>query len=179
MKTFDELFKISKLCVEASRFERLSLWKEYHKSHKWEESREGKLLTLGEINSRPICVSISIDIIDGLPVIFFEPTSELVDYKLIDDFFNREKYRYKTDAMNFHNILHTIYDIKKEIGCISDHCYIQREQDTVILYDIQDHHPTLIKKFSSNLTDDEIFAYADKYNHDLIEKMHKDILYDN
>ncbi len=104
--------------IEASHFEQFTLWdrwaagsKNCRRLHlKWEQSN-GYLVTVGHLDKRPIVISMSWDIIEDHPVCFWEPTSELVDHKMIQNWFSKNYTakthdgRYaKTNADNFHHV---------------------------------------------------------------------------
>jgi hypothetical protein len=77
--------------VEASSFEKGVLMEQNKRTKKlsWIEGRSGIMPTVGMINDRPICLSIFIDVIDGRNIVFYEPPSELVDYAMIEAFFEK------------------------------------------------------------------------------------------
>lgn len=108
--------------VEASRYESLSLWRDY-KVHrpgkKWEQSLSGPLVTVGELDGRPVCISVFVHTIGGHRVVFMEPTSQVVDHKMIEEWLlehlpdsamrqntwgDGKRYINKVDAMNFFNV---------------------------------------------------------------------------
>jgi len=111
--------------VKASDDERFFLWKEYTiyelKKYvkKWEDDRRGHWQHIGEVDGRPICMSVDFATIDGMLVAFISLTSQLCDYKMLDEWM--EKYipvaqydakkdnRVKiTNAMNFSHVIHEI-----------------------------------------------------------------------
>lgn len=101
--------------VEANSFEALSLWSEYAKPRKkiWIENRTGLLETIGEFGGMPICVSLQTAIIDGQNILFVDPTSAIVDHRMVRKWLENTlpKSAWKGDrlnyenAMNFHNAL--------------------------------------------------------------------------
>lgn len=105
--------------VEANTFERHSLWLENDrlgaKGRKWEENLRGYIEYVRWVQGRPICVSMFKATIDGQSILFWDATSQLVDYAIIEDWLEKvipktardERGRInKTDAMNFCNVLH-------------------------------------------------------------------------
>lgn len=108
--------------VEATRFEDLRRWpdvKKYRPEWEWKQSLSGPLITVGRLDDRPICISVFVHEIGGERIVFVEPTSQLVDYKMIDEWLLehlpesalqqhnlRQGYRYlnKVDAGNFFNV---------------------------------------------------------------------------
>ena len=112
--------------VEANSFEKHMLWKD-RGTDVWEGYCEGYLETVGHINKRPVCLSILVDVVNGHRLLFIEPTSQLVDHKMIDawllnvlpatayrDFPNDPpKIINRTDAMNFRNIFRNVQYIQE------------------------------------------------------------------
>jgi len=100
--------------VEATSFEKLCLWSEYNERKlQWEDSPFGILFKVGEVDSRPVYVSLTTAIVAGKKILFYNATSEIVDYNMIEEWLKDvlpESARQitgfvnKTDAMNFHNI---------------------------------------------------------------------------
>lgn len=104
--------------VEATRFEEHCLWRDSDTrsatSHgEWVESGWGLLQTVGWLDSRPICISLGTATVGGHKVLFWHATSQVVDYVLIDRWFEEmlpqsarrpDGLPNRTDAMNFHNV---------------------------------------------------------------------------
>lgn len=103
------------------------LWHEYHytRSHfTWEENNIGLMEIVGQLADMPVCISLSKARVDGILVLFVEPTSMVVDHRLIDKWyketlpptaFRKDGYPNKTDAMNFCNC---IFDAKRRLETI-------------------------------------------------------------
>lgn len=98
--------------LEANRFETMCLWKEYRDV--WSDSSGGGyLLNVGELDGRPIVISVSTFKVHGQIVFAYEATSQLVDHAVIEQWlayrfpalFPVNDYHYKTDAGNFHNVV--------------------------------------------------------------------------
>lgn len=98
------------LVVEASNYEKLCLWKEWHEKCEWEQVLSGILPTIGYIDNRPIVLSLFWAYINGQCVMFFEPVSQAVDHVVIDKWLanhvptakGKELEReWRVDAMNF------------------------------------------------------------------------------
>lgn len=102
------------LIVEATSYEKLCLWQEWHTKCVWDQILTGILPTIGKLDGRPIVVSLFWARINGKMVLFYEPTSQLVDHLMIDKWF-RETFpcavgyekEWKIDAMNFRPPLKT------------------------------------------------------------------------
>ena len=106
--------------VEATDTERFFIWKEqvdelklkYVKS--WDHHTLGHWQTIGELNGRPICLSASFVTIGGIFTAFVELTSQLQDYKMMEEWLDKycpaylDKRNKVTDAMNFSHIVRVI-----------------------------------------------------------------------
>ena len=102
--------------VEATSYESSCLWKEYHKERKvsWEQGLGGYLQTIGHLDGHPVVLSLLVNKVKGYPILFMEPTSQVVDYVMVEGWLkanlpaaalkNEGKYVNKVDAMNFHNV---------------------------------------------------------------------------
>jgi len=98
----EERLKQTFYLVEATHHEQFCLWNRWAKDSqdckglhlRWEQSN-GYLVTIGTSGKRPIVVGMHWDIIEDHPVCFWEPTSELVDYALIEEWFDKH-YQGKT-----------------------------------------------------------------------------------
>lgn len=100
--------------VEATSFERHSLWQEYTSTGtKWKDSGHGIGTVVGLIDDRPIFIALNTAVIDNDKVLFYEATSQLVDWVMIEEWLQKNlpdtarkkdgRVR-KTDAQNFYNI---------------------------------------------------------------------------
>ncbi len=110
-----DYFREVEAIIEATSYESLKLWCEFFEYPRephmklfqtWQQSNPGHLCTIGQRDGNPICVCIDFNILDGKRYCFWEPTSELVDHKMIKKWFkfieteiNRDIP--KSDAMNF------------------------------------------------------------------------------
>jgi hypothetical protein len=114
-----QLEKNLKACeffIEGDSFSQHSIWREYVDQRKlirddeWEQ-HIGNCLEIGQLDDRPVCVSLMWVTIKGILVCFYHGTSQVVDHKMIEKFF--ERYAQPTwdngsrlaftDAMNFHH----------------------------------------------------------------------------
>jgi hypothetical protein len=96
--------------VEANSYEKLCLWRENHQERKisWETGTGGgPMVTVGMSKcERPTVLALCVDIVNGKKVLFVDATSQLVDWKQIDEFIEKHWPGVaKTDAMNFYNII--------------------------------------------------------------------------
>lgn len=101
--------------VEMTREEEMAIWERYTKEYKytWVSNNSGYGKNVGFLADMPVFISLSTAVVKGYKLVFWHPTSQVVDYRMIEDWFtlnapeaSREKDgRYnRTDATNFHNI---------------------------------------------------------------------------
>ena len=112
-ENIDTLIEKAQFAVEANSYEKINLWLEYKDKLDWKQITEGKLITLGKVDDLPICMSIFVDILNGVPVMFYEMTSLMVDYRLVDDYLENKfgefhSRDYCTNSMNFGRIVNEI-----------------------------------------------------------------------
>ena len=105
MKSSEQFFKDLNgidTFIEATRFEQVALWKE----HQFKPEGYGYARKLGDFGDAPVWISLSCVDHEGLRLCFWEATSQVVDYRLADDFFKKylDNGAHKTDPTNFHNI---------------------------------------------------------------------------
>jgi len=103
--SLDERITETKYAVEANSFESMTLWKEYKDTIDWVTVLDG----YGQIVQGGGFVSLLWNVLDGVPVLFYEITSDEVKHSVVEDYlkstFNLKKL---TDANNFHNIINAI-----------------------------------------------------------------------
>lgn len=92
--------------VEATRREKSQLCAEYKlMGYPWVENLSGIGVTVGHLGNRPIAISLIADVVRGKKILFWEPTSVLVDHDMIDKWFDDHVDCSNTaDADNFHNV---------------------------------------------------------------------------
>lgn len=105
--------------VKATHTERHLLWEKYHYNDKlftWVSGGGGPAPIIGYVNDMPVCVTLLVDVIEGHPILFIDATSQVVDWRMVDEFlkkhlpqsaFKDSGYVNETDAMNFTNVLPT------------------------------------------------------------------------
>lgn len=88
--------------VEATSFEQLTLWQQWHEKVEWKEHPQGKAPTVGLLDGRPVVLCFFYAHLSGAKVMFWYATSQVVDYLMIDDYL-KENFPDvpRTDAMNF------------------------------------------------------------------------------
>lgn len=70
-------------------------------TYEWEQDTLGQWMQIGELAGYPICVSWSFAVVDGRVVCFYEPTSRVVDYEVVQAW-ARAICPSHTDAINFY-----------------------------------------------------------------------------
>ena len=102
--------------VEANNFETMCIWRDCNESKRtWEQQHGGGYgMIIGTFHKRLIFISLSINIVDGYKILFWEATSLLVDYKMIEEWFkialpivSKENSTY---ASKFVNIIYKLED---------------------------------------------------------------------
>lgn len=96
---------------------------ENKKHHVFEQDMKGYVITIGKVLDEPIVLSIFYYKIDKLLVGFYEATSNLVDHRIVEEWFNihcnpmYDERRCRCNAQNFHNCLLTItrYNEKNKV----------------------------------------------------------------
>jgi hypothetical protein len=103
--------------VEANSYERHMLWDENRRRdtcRSWESNNQGLMAHVGTLAKMPVWVSLWTTKVDGHKILFIDPTSAVVDHRMIRKWlkknlpktaFRQDGYVNKTDAMNFHNVL--------------------------------------------------------------------------
>jgi hypothetical protein len=130
--------KATKFLVEATGAEQHFLWSLHarysHKHHPsypsltWEQHACGSLVSVGNVQifkkqsgsgalyeQMPVCVSLTFATIDGAVVCFWDATSQVIDYRLVEKWLN-QKFAHvppregRTNAMNFHIVTNALRD---------------------------------------------------------------------
>lgn len=103
-----EHFKNIAYIVEANSFEQLSLWQTWHneKHIPWIEISQGLITTVGEFAEFPVCIEINFALICNQRVVFYYPTSEVVNWTLIKEWWKmHQPSAPHCNAMNFQNCI--------------------------------------------------------------------------
>lgn len=117
--TLEELLSATKFAVEATGFERHMLWRDHHQAVSWEGNPAGYGVQLGKVGDMPVMLSTTFQVIDGHVVLFYHPTSQLVDYRMIEAWlkenvpakWDKGTRIAQTDAMNFPHCLHALAEL--------------------------------------------------------------------
>jgi len=108
-QTSEQMLADAEFLVEANSFEVMQLWKDYNDKVEWYERYGGGGfgVTVGNLDNRPVCISIQVESINGHKVLFWCATSQVVDYKMIEALWDVYPNMWASeDANNFHNIVH-------------------------------------------------------------------------
>lgn len=129
-----ELFKDVVFLVQCTHHEQFTFWQDYFRKPKykesavksWEQEGSGYLITIGEIDNRPICINVWWEWLEGYRVMFYEATSQVVDYVIVDNWIEHwtlKSMRYDggyrwahCDSSNFHHCIHAIQALVKSQG---------------------------------------------------------------
>lgn len=102
--------------VEATSFEKHCLWQQEHqeRGRQWKQNLSGYIPQIGELDGRPICVSLFTAVVDDHKILFIEATSQLVDHRMIEEWLKKNlpasalkddgKHINHVNASNFHNV---------------------------------------------------------------------------
>lgn len=107
--------------VKATSFERFMLWKEWEKKVEWGQGRMGRMIEIGELDNRPVCASYIVETLNGFEILFVEMTSQVRDTVMLEKWLDKHcspkwdsrKRLARTDATNFHHVIHAIEEAKK------------------------------------------------------------------
>lgn len=108
-RTDDEMVKFldGVVCIiEANTNEYVYIWEQNkeHVGYNWIEINSGILEYVGFLDDRPICISLRKAIINGDLILFWYATSQVIDYKMIDEWFALNLPNIpKTDSTNWVN----------------------------------------------------------------------------
>ena len=102
----EENFKDVVFAIEATHFEKLSLWQLNEKSKcikSWEENFPGWIVVIGYVDKMPVAVHLSYAKLNGHKVVFYNASSLIVDHEMVRnwiDNYNPNNSNH-ADAMNF------------------------------------------------------------------------------
>lgn len=125
MMDMEDRLKATFATVEATSYEQLCLWRDNANPFKakaegkvkWEQVLDGWLPTVGHMTKKayPVVISLHWCVIEGRPVLFWHPTSQIVDHNLIDEWLKRmvpqaflDQPNLVQGAGNFHTVIHAI-----------------------------------------------------------------------
>lgn len=119
--SLEELLSATKFAVESTGFERHMLWRDNYQRMPWEGNPAGYGIELGKVGDMPVMLSTTFQAIDGHVVLFYHPTSQVVDYRMIEAWLNENvpaKWDKgtriaRTNAMNFSHCLHALAELNE------------------------------------------------------------------
>lgn len=127
----EKYFKDVVFLVEANAYEKHSLWNDFfhtpryinYKLDSWGDIMEGAYVEIGQVDNRPVCVSITWGILNGYKVLFYNACSQVVDYKMVEKWtnhfplqtlkYNPNLHSIRCDAENFYNCIRAINSLKE------------------------------------------------------------------
>jgi hypothetical protein len=96
---YADLFTNVVWLICASSEEEFTLWRYFasdseHRIHNdisidWKRRNPGHSIQIGTLDKRPICVSVGYVYLNGKLVVFYDGISQLVDWKMIDDWIGK------------------------------------------------------------------------------------------
>lgn len=114
-----KMLNLAEYVVEANSFEMFACYLLYSKESNvpfhtkvdYKQGNQGGYApTIGMVDNRPICVSITINYVNKIPVLFFEGCSMLVDHAMIQNWLTQFCPAYANrntcDMNNFHQCIH-------------------------------------------------------------------------
>ena len=116
---FDKRLAKTFHAIEADSYAFHQIWKEYFydvpkekRKFNFVQDSSGRGLEVGRINKRPIVLNFRWWIINDRPVLFYGCNSQLVDWKMIEDWLKKymPHLRHTSDATNAHNVLNFLED---------------------------------------------------------------------
>lgn len=128
MDRFEFMLLTTEFVVEATHNEQQMLWEKFCKDSlepakravlEWKQLNPGYSETVGYVGEHPVCICVFWVLINGAQVMFYEPTSRIVDHEMIEKWLDancNRKWnggrRAHTNAENFHLVL----DFLRETG---------------------------------------------------------------
>lgn len=128
--TAESRLKETLFCVQATSFEQHELWSRWCVENteatrpvfeKWEQLG-GWGVVVGELDGRPVCVSMDWVRMSGHCVMFWEAVSQVVDSLQVEAWFAKHftrtwdgGRRAMTDAGNFHHVMDAIDEVRKQL----------------------------------------------------------------
>ena len=111
---YEDFLKDVVSVVEATTFEDFCLWQQWHEKVEWVQNRSGTGVTVGRLADMPVFISLTTAVVNKKKVLFIDPTSQVVDWRLIEDWLQasmpnctgrlEDKVRVH-QAQNFHNVV--------------------------------------------------------------------------
>lgn len=127
----DLRFSDTVFVVEATGFEKLTLWTQHstqgswylkhdpkRRRYEWEQDNHGIWYQIGELDGLPVAINFNWFKIDGHRVVFYELMSRVIDKQMVDEWFaiccspkwDGSRLAH-CNAMNFHHCLNAVDDL--------------------------------------------------------------------
>lgn len=87
------------------------IWRNWHEHVTWQQENMGHWQKIGECGGHPVCISLFWNVVNGRRVLFYEGTSRVVDYEMIERWAREYALNPGAEtavAMNFHNVARAI-----------------------------------------------------------------------
>jgi hypothetical protein len=127
MNDFESNLKRTVFVVTANSYEVLELWKDFKDEFGFEQEPMGYSERVGTCARMPVVIYCRWMRLNGLLIMFIEATSQVVDWRLIDKWLDKNcnpKWDQgsriaRTDAMNFGHVLQHVRALTdhKEVAC--------------------------------------------------------------
>ncbi len=126
-REYDGLFKGVFFIVEANSFELDYLRQQFNnntfplwKRKSWEDVNVGRSATIGSCAGKPVCISLRYITINNKLVCFYNATSVVVDYNMVEEWLRYYGKNVKVDgqwahcdANNFHQCIGALFDAER------------------------------------------------------------------
>ena len=89
MPTDDPRYDGTGYLVEADTYASHSLWKEHHLEYEWKQEGGGYGVTVGHVAGNAVVISVLWNVVNGMRMLFWHPTSSTVDYTMIGEWFDK------------------------------------------------------------------------------------------
>jgi hypothetical protein len=118
--SFDDALKLCSFAVESTPFEQDVLRTRYNKNYHWADQHYICNAIIGDINGRRVSIQMNVYKIEDVYVLFWHPTSTLIDYDMIEKYLRKQletvwteisdfqSRTFRTD--NFHVVINKIRD---------------------------------------------------------------------
>lgn len=118
--SFDDALKLCSFAVESTPFEQDVLRTKHNKNYNWADQHYICNAIIGDINGRRVSIQMNVYKIEDVYVLFWHPTSTVIDYDMIENYLRKQfesiwteisdyqSRTFRTD--NFHVVINKIRD---------------------------------------------------------------------
>ena len=117
-----KLLPLTVFLVEATDFEQQTLWQRHHAELSWKDGLWGVGQRVGELDGRPVMLSLKWQLLHGHPVLFFHDMSQVVDHQMVDAWlvanvpvYAADMPRKRCNPQNFHHCIREL----EQLGVVS------------------------------------------------------------